>query len=96
MLVLSSVHVHQNPESRRAVGHQECVHHHCHGHLVQLVPSIQDCVLCQFLTLPMLTAAVAALIIYSHRVSKTPIAWRQHVVYDDACGIPPLRAPPAV
>ena len=57
MLLLSSLHVH--PSGLSADSCTECVDHHCGGHLGQKAPSLHDCVLCQLLTLPMLSAAVA-------------------------------------
>lgn len=95
MVLLSSVHVHGSANGL-ADECDECVQHHCHGHLGQQAASLQACVLCQFLTLPMLAVAVATLIIYNDKVSKIRYARRQRVVYADACGIPALRAPPAV
>jgi len=95
ILILSSVHVHGNANVLTDECH-ECVKHHCHGHLGQQSASLQACVLCQFLTLPMVSVAVAALTIYNNNVSKIRYAQRQRVVYADACGIPALRAPPAV
>lgn len=94
MLILSSVHVHGTPN---ALTDEccECVQHHCHGHLGQLAATLQACVLCQFLSLPMMAVAIATLIIYN-KVSKIRYIHRQCVVCADACGIPTLRAPPAV
>ena len=57
MLLLSSLHVHENaPVSS---GCSECVNHipH-HGHLSLDTIHLDDCVLCQFATLPFLVAAI--------------------------------------
>ena len=94
MLILSSIHVHEN--SNVFVDEcNECVQHHCHGHLVQQTVSMHDCVLCQFLSLTTLAATVVTLVLFNN-VGKIRIAQRQLYVYSDACGIPTLRAPPAV
>lgn len=94
MLVLSSVHVHGYSNSL-VDKCNECVQHHCHGHLGQQTASLHECVLCQFLSLPMLTVAVLTLIIFN-KVSKIHFVQRQSIVHFDACGIPTLRAPPIV
>ncbi|MCR5432841.1 MAG: hypothetical protein K6F20_00415 [Bacteroidaceae bacterium] len=94
MLFLSSVHVHELSNSL-VDECSECVQHHCHGHLGQQTTLIYDCVFCQFLSLPMLAVAVATLIIYN-KISKIHFAQLQSPVHFDACGIPTLRAPPAV
>jgi Ca2+/H+ antiporter len=64
MLLLSSLHIHESSVSAETEC-TDCVHHNCHGHLSQTASWADDCVLCHFLTLPMLTAAVvvAALIV---------------------------------
>lgn len=94
MVVLSSVHVHERTDNG-ANECNECVRHHCHGHLAKLAPSMQDCVFCQFLTLTMLAVAVATINIYQKSQKKTS-ARRQRTVFADGRGIPTLRAPPAV
>ncbi len=94
MLFLSSVHVHRYSNSL-VDECNECVQHHCHGHLGQQTASLHECLLCQFLSLPMLAVAVATLIIY-YKVRKIHFAQLQSSVHFDACGIPTLRAPPAV
>ncbi len=57
MLVLSSLHIHSDvhPEESKC---NECVHHLPHaGHIGSQTFCSFDCVLCQFLNLPFLTAA---------------------------------------
>lgn len=94
MLVLSSIHVHGY--SNTLVDEcNECVQHHCHGHLGQQTASLHECVLCQFLSLPLLAVAVTTLVIYN-KVSKIHFAQLQSTAYFEACGIPTLRAPPTV
>lgn len=94
MLVLSSVHVHVY-SNVLADECNECVSHHCHGHLGLPTVTQHDCVLCQFLTLSMLAVAVATLVVFNN-VSKIRYAQLQRDVHLDACGMPTLRAPPAV
>ena len=57
MLVLSSVHIHDEVETITTEC-ADCVHHNCHGHIAAMTTWAHDCVLCQFLTLTMLTAAI--------------------------------------
>lgn len=64
ILVLSSLHVHEEISSQTEIECDDCLHHSCHGHLVQTASWAHECVLCQFLTLPMLTAAAIAVLIY--------------------------------
>ena len=63
MLVFSSVHVHPGSVSTEAEC-AECVAHHCQGHIGQFDVALGDCLLCQFLTLPYVTAALAAISIF--------------------------------
>ncbi len=63
MYLFASLHVHPaNYYGDEAC--TECVHHQCGGHVAQQAASFHACVLCQFLTLPMLAVAVATLLIY--------------------------------
>ena len=94
MLVFSSFHVHGYDNSL-VDECSECVQHHCHGHLGQQTVSLHECVLCQFLSLPMVAVAVVTLIIYN-KVSEIFFTKLQSAVHSDACGIITLRAPPAV
>ena len=92
MLILSSIHVHDNTKLFED-NCSECVQHHCHGHLGELTTTIHSCVLCQFLTLSFVAAAVA-MTVSLRRICKTQYAQRQCHVSLDACGIPSFRAPP--
>lgn len=58
MLILSSVHVHRLAEIAQDA---ECVHHQCHGHLVELTPTMHACVLCQFVSLTYTVAIATAI-----------------------------------
>ena len=68
MLVLSSVHIHEIGEAIE-MECTDCVHHSCHGHIATATWA-HDCVLCQFLTLTMLTAAVVAVMVFVHVCKK--------------------------
>jgi hypothetical protein len=94
MLVLSSVHIH---ESNSFIEEEcnECVQHHCHGHLGELTTTMHACVLCQFLTLSFITTGFLAVVFYK-KVYKTLFAQLQSDIHLEACGIPLLRAPPFV
>lgn len=95
MLLLSSLHVHE--ESRAAVETTcaDCVHHSCHGHLSQTAIWSHDCVLCQFLTLTMLTAAVVAVTVYIHVCIKHN-AQSSRGLFAAYCGFIVTRGPPSV
>ncbi len=93
MLVFASLHTH--PENGTDDGIcTECVHHQCGGHLVQHSTSMHACVLCQFLSLPMLTVAIATLILYNNvcQGKKLTQYGRVSIAHNAITG---LRAPPA-
>ena len=94
MLILSSVHVHK-PNSIIVEECNECVHHHCHGHLGVPTTTIHACVLCQFLTLSFITTGFLT-VVYYKKVNKTLFVQLQSEIHPEACGIPQLRAPPFV
>lgn len=95
MLVCSSLHVHYGQEGAGAEACAECVHHACHGHIGQHVASVHACVLCQFLTLPLMTAAVVAIIIYNKVCKSEHKTWRRSVCVAHS-SVVGLRAPPSV
>ena len=95
MLLLSSLHVHEGAISHNEVECSDCVHHSCHGHLTQTATWVHDCVLCEFLTLTMLTAAVMAVTIYVHVCKKNRA--RLSMGHIAACyGHIVARGPPSV
>ena len=94
MLLLSSLHVHPSALAE-LTSCNECVHHQCGGHLAQQALSLHACVLCQFLTLPILATAVVALLLYNNVCKTAPVAWRRSVSVAHH-GMAGLRAPPAV
>jgi hypothetical protein len=93
MVVLSSLHIHRHIESGDDC--QECVEHHCHGHLGQLTEMEHQCVLCQFLTMSFVAATAVAVVCYNN-VCNTLISRPQAVVIVDVCAVPSLRAPPVL
>ena len=94
MLVLSSVHIHESDEAIKTEC-ADCVHHSCHGHLTALTTWAHDCVLCQFLTLPMLAAILLAVTLYVHVCKKfrvQPLCGFRTF----CCGTIITRGPPSV
>ena len=94
MLILSSVHVHESGGLFEEECN-ECVHHHCHGHLGELTTTIHACVLCQFLTLSFVTTGFL-IVVYYRKLNRTHFVQRHCDICTEACGIPLLRAPPFV
>ncbi|MBO6125903.1 MAG: hypothetical protein J6P55_08650 [Bacteroidaceae bacterium] len=92
-LLLSSLHIHHESEANE-ISCNECVQHHCHGHLSQLSDSMHHCVLCQFLTLTFVAGSACAVVFFSH-VSRLlhirPLCGH----CSDRCGIIVTRGPPA-
>ncbi|MBR2206207.1 MAG: hypothetical protein IJ898_07640 [Prevotella sp.] len=94
MLIFSSLHIHEIPQTTDTEC-SDCVHHNCHGHLTAMATWAHDCVLCQFLTLSMLTAAMMAVTIYVHVCKKyhaQPLCGFHAV----CCGTIVTRGPPSV
>lgn len=94
MLMLSSLHTHSNAGANDEVC-DECVHHHCSGHLTQGGISMHHCVLCQFLSITFFTVAIAT-IIFNNQSSKIRYAQQQSNISLVSCGFISLRAPPSV
>ena len=94
MLVLSSLHVHENGAAASVTECTDCVHHNCHGHLIQMATWTHDCVLCQFLTLTFVATAAVTLFIINKVISSMIDAQRRDVCVAYS-GIVGLRAPPA-
>ena len=93
MLVLSSVHIHEIGETTETEC-ADCVHHSCHGHMTAASMWTHDCVLCQFLTLTMLTATMMAVTVYINVCKKNHIlsSCCYHTI---CCGIIVTRGPPS-
>ena len=94
MLLLSSLHVHETPTGTQN-SCEACVDHHCGGHFGQQTLPMHQCLLCEFLSLPILLAAVVAIVHCFRRVSPLfciQINRRTHRI----CGVLVPRAPPVV
>lgn len=94
MLMLSSLHIHEAPQTSDTEC-SDCVHHNCHGHLTATATWTHNCVLCQFLTLPMLAAIMVAVMVYVHVCKK----FRAQPICDChtvCCGAIVTRGPPTI
>ena len=94
MLVISSLHVHEDGAVAAETECADCVHHSCHGHLTQMATWTHDCLLCQFLTLTFVATAAVTIHIINKVVSSSIDARRCNVCVAHS-GIVGLRAPPA-
>ena len=94
MLALASLHVHGASEGYTAIECDECVQHQCHGHLIQLSGLSHVCVLCQFLTLPLVVVAAATVLLYNLQCCA-PIREHYAGILSALVGVVGLRAPPA-
>lgn len=94
MLVMSSLHVHVADGPVHSYCN-ECVQHHCQGHVAAQGVAMHACVLCQFLTFSFLPATVFAVMVFS-RASRVAPVWPWQAVRPCACGMPLTRAPPVV
>ena len=95
MLLLSSVHVHDDISSVADTECTDCVHHDCHGHLTQTVSWAHNCVLCQFLSLTFLAANLGAAIVCIN-VSKHYQAQYANGYASAYCGSNVTRGPPSI
>ncbi len=93
MLLLSSVHIHETGESIKTEC-ADCVHHNCHGHMTVTPHWAHDCVLCQFLTLPIL-AAIMLVTVYV-QVCKKSYAQPLCGYHAYSCGTIVTRGPPTI
>ena len=91
--IMASLHVHTDMQGVRAALCNECVQHHCQGHVAAQGVAMHACVLCQFLTFLFLPATVFAVMVFS-RASRVAPVWPWQAVRPSACGMPSLRAPP--
>lgn len=93
MLVLSSLHIHESAGSAET-SCMECLHNQCGGHLTQMKTHTLDCVLCQFLTLPLLVAATVGVAVMSSKGVRLYASCHCRLA-TMACGVISLRGPPA-
>jgi len=93
MLLLSSLHIHDYEQSAEDLC-TECVHHQCGGHLGQQTLSMDNCLLCQFLTLPMaLAACIIAATAFIH-LDRLAYAQGTDRICKQALGVVVTRGPP--
>lgn len=92
--LLSSLHIHPTSLTANADDCTECVNHHCGGHIGQRTLTLHDCVLCQFLTLPVAVAAAVVVVLYATPGVPGRATSRHHAVRR-ACGTIVTRGPPA-
>ncbi len=94
MVIVSSLHVH-HPQQTLDTECSACINHHCGGHLGQHTAPLHACVLCQFLTLPLLPASDFAVVLYNKECKINLTLWQRNVV-PTRIAVVGLRAPPAV
>ena len=92
MLLFSSLHIHPD-QTLTQDECTDCVAHHCGGHIGQQTLSFDDCVLCQFLTLPMAIASVAAVVFINIICKQRPNTHRP-LVWNTFWGHIVTRGPP--
>ena len=95
MLLLSSLHIHPLQPSSAHDECADCIEHHCGGHIGQQVQTIHDCLLCQFLSLQKVVAAVAD-VVPTDCLCKISYTQCQQALPGKALGIIVTRGPPAV
>ena len=94
MLLLSSLHIHPLQPSAAGEECADCVQHHCGGHIGQQVLTIHDCVLCQFLSLQMLAAAMTDVTTNNYVCTRCH-AQCQPALLTQVLGNIVMRGPPA-
>ena len=94
MLLLSSLHVHEVPTGTQN-SCEACVDHHCGGHFGQQTLPMHQCLLCEFLSMPILLVAAMALVACFRGVDLRYSLLTSHRAYR-VCGILVPRAPPVV
>ena len=94
MLIFSCIHVHEEVSAGADTECADCVHHNCHGHLTSTASWAHDCVLCQFISLTFVAAAVAAVAVIFN-VLWILFAPKQYAIYSTTGGCIVTRGPPA-
>ena len=93
MMLLSAMHIHQ-PAVDETASCVECAHHVNHpGHFTSAVEHLDDCVLCQFLSLVYTPAAVIQAVIFVALTTMASVGCIQ-MVAGEAGHIKSTRAPP--
>jgi len=95
MLIFSSLHIHHENENVQITKCDDCINHHCSGHLIQHAYEMHSCVLCKFLSLPYTTVAIATIVFYNNYSIVNNAEHKQQIELA-FFGIPSLRAPPVV
>ena len=95
MVVLSLLHVHPTTAVDDAAC-TECVQHQCHGHLTQLTTVLHACVLCQFVSLSYVAAAVVVATVLFRLVSQQLCTVAGATVSTRRPGVIVTRGPPVV
>lgn len=95
ILLIASVHVHQQETDVSATCYS-CQHHlHHSGHLTTATFHSGNCVLCSLLTMPYVAATVVALTFFAVATGKCRALPTSHV-HKAAYGVTSLRAPPVL
>ncbi|MBP5771502.1 MAG: hypothetical protein J6W75_09115 [Bacteroidaceae bacterium] len=95
MWLLSSLHIHPIQPSVVEEDCADCVQHHCGGHIGQEEQTMQECVLCQFLSLPKVVAEVVNVVL-PDCLCKLSYAQCQPTLLPQTLSIIVTRGPPAV
>ena len=95
MMAIASLHIHPNYNEEASTICLSCIHHQAHaGHLIKATGHLHDCVLCQFLTLTYVSAAVVAVAFIFHAVWILHAPHQRFVCCSSWCNIV-TRGPPA-
>ncbi len=93
MLLVSSIHTHETQQHKEKIECLDCDQHVCHVHTLFADTSFDECLLCQFLLLTFMSAAIVAVVYYSTQC-KILFAQCRQAIYLVSCGVIRLRAPP--
>ena len=91
---LTILHIHSDVETVN-VCHDCVAHVHHNGHLSSASFSIDNCLICQFLSLPFAATAGLQIIVFVHTETSTFIRFIAPL-YDTASQFVLLRAPPVI
>ena len=95
MILLTGLHRHQ-PVADQTTDCQECAHHvHHSGHLTAAAEQLNDCVLCQFLSL-LYTPAVTLLLSISVSPTVHSVTDNVNMICCEAGQYDSTRAPPFI
>jgi len=96
MVIISSVHIHNNPNINNQDLCVKCVHHVPHAtHFSTHQTKVEHCLFCTFLSLQFVVATTATILFYTSKLNllfTTPYEYIPVI----ACGINNTRAPPVV